>query len=293
MSCMTHHEELGQLLEDAATRVDAWTGADNWTFESSSPAAAEVATAERRPDGNLWGERPVRTAYQLGQMATKFTVEMARCMAPLVRAGRPAPGVEALTRTSLEAGSVVWWLFEPGLSARQRTCRMLLLRRNSAREFERATLAIDGDPSVNAHESVSAVETYARELGLQGFGQKGDELEAEIRPKYTKRVESFIDEIGFKGAYNIYSGVAHAELGGLWRLLKQTSTDPVIYDTAPDPVLTRVAVHGALKAMYGSMWRISGLFGWTTPGRAQEVQAWISHLDAEIARIAKEQESHP
>ncbi|GGH99899.1 hypothetical protein ACFFGR_01905 [Arthrobacter liuii] len=91
---------------------------------------------------------------------------------------------------------------------------MLLLRRNSARELERATLAIDGDPSVNAHESVSAVETYARELGLQVFGQKGDELEAEIRPKYTKRVESFIDEIGFMGAYNIYSGVAHAELGG-------------------------------------------------------------------------------
>jgi hypothetical protein len=28
---------------------------------------------------------------------------------------------------------VAWWLLEPGLTARQRVCRMQLLRRNSAR----------------------------------------------------------------------------------------------------------------------------------------------------------------
>ena len=85
-----------------------------------------------RLDGSPWGERPVRTAYRYAQMATKLTVEMSRCVGLLVGVGRPAPGIEAVTRASLEADSVVWWLLEEGLTARQRVCRMHLLRRNGA-----------------------------------------------------------------------------------------------------------------------------------------------------------------
>jgi hypothetical protein len=288
---MTLYEGLGTLLEEAAAQVDTWIGDGLWTFEPRSPAAIEVANTEVRTDGTPWGDRPVRSAYQLGQMAAKFTVEMAGCIATLVRAGRAAPGIEALTRTSLESASVVWWLFEPDINARQRVCRMQLLRRNSGKELEKATKAVGGDLSINAHESIPAVEAYGKALGLQPFAKNGDELEGETRLGYTARVKSFIDEVGYQGAYNIYSGVAHAELTGLWRLLKQTDTQPdtqaPIYHVGPDPVATFSAVYGALKAMQGSMWRISQLFGWTVPGRAQEVEAWIGHIDDEMARLEK------
>jgi len=285
---VTLYDGLGQLLEDAAARVDVWTGHDLWTFEPGSPAAMEVANAEVRRNGSPWGDRPVRTAYQLGQMATKFTVEMARCMAPLVRSARPAPGVEALTRTALEAASVVWWLFELGLTARQRVCRMQLLRRNSAKELEAAIAAVGGDPSVGTRETVAAVEAYGDELGLQPFGQKGNELEGEVRPGYTARVKRFTDDVGYQGSYNLYSGVAHAELAGLWRLMQKTGTlrdGTPIYDAGPDPRATHSAVQGALKAMMGSMERIVFLFGWTAPGRSEEVGAWIDHVNDELARL--------
>lgn len=282
------YEGLGQLLEDAAARVDVWTGHDLWTFEPGSPAAIEVANAEVRRDGNPWGARPVRTVYQLGQMATKFTVEMARCLAPLVRSARPAPGIEALTRTSLEAASVVWWLFELGLTARQRVCRMQLLRRNSAKELEAAITAVGGDPSAGTWETVATVEAYGDEFGLQPFRQKGKELEGEVRPTYTARVKRFTDDVGYQGSYNLYSGVAHAELAGLWRLITQTGTlsdGTAIYHAGSDPRATHSAVQGALEAMMGSMQSIVLLFGWTVPGRSEEVGAWIQHVNDELARL--------
>jgi hypothetical protein len=284
------YEGLGQLLEDGAVRVDAWTGHDLWTFEPGSPAAGEVANTEVRRDSSPWGDRPVRTAYQLGQMATKFTVEMARCMAPLVRGARPAPKIEALTRTSLEAASVVWWLFELGLTARQRVCRMQLLRRNSAKGLGDAIAAVGGDPSVGTQETVAAVEAYGDELGLQPFGQKGNELEGEVRLGYTARVKRFTDDVGYQGSYNLYSGVAHAELTGLWRLIRQTGTLPdgtPICHAGPDPRATHSAVQGALKAMMSSMERIVFLFGWTAPGRSEEVGAWIDHNNEELARLTE------
>jgi hypothetical protein len=40
------------------------------------------------------------------RLSTKFTVEMARCLLPLIRDGRPAPGIEALSGGSLSRASM-------------------------------------------------------------------------------------------------------------------------------------------------------------------------------------------
>lgn len=103
---MEFNDELKALVDEVASRVDRWTGQPAWTFEPGSPAAAEVANTELQQDGTPWGDRPVRTAYQYAQMATKLAAEMSRCAALLIGAGRPAPGIEAETRAALEAGSV-------------------------------------------------------------------------------------------------------------------------------------------------------------------------------------------
>jgi hypothetical protein len=286
---MGFDNELADLLEETANRVDVWTGHDLWTFEPGSPASVEVANTETRQDGTPWGDRPVRTAYQLAQMATKYTVEMSRCIVPLVRAARPAPGIEALTRTSLEGASVVWWLLEEGLTARRRVCRVQLLRRNSAKELEKSITAVGANPSVAGQETVAAIEAECLQLGLAAFGQGGDELEGDIRLRYTKRVEKFTDDVGYQGAYNIYSGVAHAELAGLWRLFQQTESvladHSPIYGSKADPRATFSAVDGALKSMMGPMERIVLLFGWQAPGRSEDVGAMIDHVNNEMARL--------
>jgi len=83
--------ELQALLNNVTDRVDRWTSVASWTFEPGSPATAEVANTERCRDGSPWGERPVRTVYQFAQMATKYTIEMSRCIALLVGARRAGP----------------------------------------------------------------------------------------------------------------------------------------------------------------------------------------------------------
>ena len=115
---MEFNDELKALVDEVASRVDRWTAQSAWVWEPGSPASAEIANTEVRQDGTRWGDRPVRTAYAYAQMATKLAVEMSRCVALLIGAGRPAPGIEAETRAALEAGSVAWWLLEEKLSAR-------------------------------------------------------------------------------------------------------------------------------------------------------------------------------
>lgn len=281
--------ELADLLEEAAQRVDIWTGNEQCAIEPGSPAAKEAANTETRKDGTPWGDRPVLTVCQFALMAAKYTVEMARCIAPLVRENRPAPGIEALTRTSLEAASVAWWLMQTNLTARQRVCRMLLLRRNNARELEESIAAVGASPTAAGREAVAGIEAECDVLGLAPFGQGGNELEGEVRLRYTARVELFINDVGYLGAYNIYSGVAHAELAGLWRLFQQTSSVVAnrtpVYRARPNPEATFAAVDGALKAMMlGCMERFVLHFGWPVV-RSQEVSVFIDEIDGVLARV--------
>ena len=154
------------------------------------------------------------------QMETKLTVELSRCAALLFGAERPAPGIEAVTRASLEAGSVV--AAGRGLTARQPVCRMQVLRRNSAREYARSIKEVGGDPGVAGKETVAGIEAECHDLGLAGFTQKGNELEGQTRLGYTARVKVLTDELGYQGGYSIYSGVAHGGLAGVWRLFGET-----------------------------------------------------------------------
>jgi hypothetical protein len=286
---MEFNDELKALVDEVANRVDRWTGQQAWIFEPGSSAAAETVNTELKQDGTPWGDRPVRTVYQYAQMATKLAVEMSRCAALLIGAGRPAPGIEAETRAALEAGSVAWWLLEENLSARERVCRMQLLRRNSAREYARSVKEVGEDPTVAGKESVARIETECRALGLAAFTHNGDELEGQTRPGYTARVKALTDELGYQGGYSIYSSAAHAELAGIWRLLGQTGAAfpgrEAIYGPFANPKASFAAADGALKSMMGPMERIALLFGWTVPGRGEEISATIEYMNSEMKRL--------
>jgi hypothetical protein len=286
---MGFNDEVMALVDEVANRVDRWTGYAAWTFAPGSPASAEVSNPEQRLDGTPWGDRPVRTAYQYAQMATKLAVEHSRCAALLIGAGRPSPGIEVVIRSSLEAGSVAWWLLQPELTARERVCRMQLLRRNSAREHARSIAQVREDPAVAGNETIAAIEAECRALGLPAFTQGGNELAGQVRPGYTARVKAFTDELGHQGAYSIYSSAAHAELAGIWRLLGQTGMtlagrEPV-YGPVANSKASSAAADSALKSMMGPVERIALLFGWTVPGRGDKISATISYMNSEMRRL--------
>ncbi len=113
-------------------------------------------------------------------MQMKMVVEYARSTALLVAAERPPPAIEVETRAALEAASVTWRLFAPGLTTRQRVCRLQLLHRNSARELARSIAEVGADPTAAGGETVPVIEAYGQSLGLAPFGQGGDELEGQI-----------------------------------------------------------------------------------------------------------------
>ncbi len=286
---MEFNDELKTLVDEVANRVDRWTAQSAWVWEPGSPASAEIANTEVRQDGTPWGDRPIRTGYQYAQMATKLAVEMSRCVALLIGAVRPAPGIEAETRAALEAGSVAWWLLEENLSARERVCRMQLLRRNSAREHAKSIKEVGEDPTVAGKETVTGIEAECRDLGLAAFTQRGDELEGQTRPGYTARVKALTDELGYQGGYSIYSSAAHAELAGIWRLFGETgATFPArepIYGPAANVKASFAAADGGLKSMMGPMERIALLFGWTVSGRGEEISATIDYMNSEIKRL--------
>jgi hypothetical protein len=248
-----------------------------------------MASTEVGADGSPWGERPTRTVFQLGQMQMKMVVEYARSVALLVAAERPPPGIEVETRAALEAASVTWWLFAPGLTARQRVCRLQLLRRNSARELARSVAEVGADPTAAGGETVPAIEVYGQSLGLAPFGQGGDELEGEIRPRYTARVKDLTTELGYLGGYSIYSGVAHAELAGAWRLFGETAATvrdrQPIHSPVPNPEASHAATDGVLKALMGPAERTAFLFGWPSPGLADEYSATVDLMNAEMTRL--------
>ena len=98
---MPLYSELAALLDDVAGRVDRWTRQEAWQPEPGSRGAVELANAEVRADGSLWGERPTRTVFQFGQMQMKMVVEYAQSTALLVAAERPPPGIEVETRAAL------------------------------------------------------------------------------------------------------------------------------------------------------------------------------------------------
>ena len=286
---MGFNDELKILVDEVASRVDRWTAQPAWTWEPGSPASAETANAEVRQDGTPWGDRPVRTVYQYAQMAAKMAVEMSRCAALLIGAGRMAPGIETETRAALEAGSVAWWLLDENLSARERVCRMQLLRRNSAREYAKSIEEVGEDPAVAGKETVAGIEAECRALGLGAFTQQGNELEGQTRPGYTARVKGMTNELGYQGGYSIYSSAAHAELAGIWRMFGQTgATLPArepVYGPVANAKASYAAADGALKSMMGPVERTALLFGWTVPGRGEEISATIDYMNGEMKRL--------
>ena len=283
------NDELKILVYEISNRVDRWTAQSAWIWEPGSSASAEIANTEVRHDGAPWGDRPIRTAYAYAQMATKIAVEMSRCAALLIGAGRPAPGIEAVTRAALEAGSVAWWLLEENLSARERVCRMQLLRRNSAREYGKSIKEVGEDPTIAGKETIAGIEVECGDLGLAAFAQKGNELEGQIRVGYMARVKAMTDELGYQGGYSIYSSAAHAELAGIWRLFGETGAtflarEP-IYGPVANPKASFAAADGAIKSMMGPIERIALLFGWTVPGRGNEISETIDYVNGEMKRL--------
>jgi hypothetical protein len=123
------------------------------------------------------------------------------------------PGV--LSRAAMEAGSQAFWLLEPGIGARRRVIRSVLVRAGSAANLKETVEAVDPTQTVSDYgEDPATIAAYAQGLGLayaekkDQHGRKALECEVDRLPSHTSRAIALETAMKMSAGYRIYSGAA-------------------------------------------------------------------------------------
>lgn len=266
--------ETTQLLESVLDHDGLWC-----VPPAGSEAAADLANAETGPSG-AWGETPVRDVMDIVGMALGLAGQNARASAVLL--GKPAwftrlPGirlfrrplgslalrtsfpVEVSSRSVIEAASLAFWLTESGLGARARVARQIAYRMNGATRMEEALDSMGGPPPGAQRrdygELADDVRQAAADLGLALTrpGRQWD-CDGQKYPGYLDRAASLSASFARtpKVPYQVYSGVAHAELWGLWRGYVQLPRNGHTHDRQ-QLTFTPLAVHSAVQALLAAI----------------------------------------
>ena len=117
----------------------------------------------------------------------------------------------------MEAGSQALWLLEPGIGARRRVGRFMLIRASGARYRSEQVSMTDHGAAGLYGETPQQAAQLAMSLGLECvYRPKGKHrgewwCEGERLPGYTERNRVLEQAMFTTGAYSIYSAALHAE----------------------------------------------------------------------------------
>jgi hypothetical protein len=245
--------EIREFLARTNGDLTRWFSGFEWAPGWGSEAAQEVANSEVRADGSAWGDAPVRTAYAAAGTFIFAAQDLLSTIMDSVSVMTTAYVPSVLARGMMEAGAQAWWLLEPGIGARRRIIRSVLIRVSSARKLGQAVKKADPGAAVTKYgEDRATVRAYATALGLAPYVCNHDrtECEGESLPGYTSRATTFESEMKMSAAYKIYSGAAHAELysvGQGWREVPATAASGLRWERRPD----REIVWGTVLAAAG------------------------------------------
>jgi hypothetical protein len=248
-----------------------------WCAPSAgSEAAADLANGETGPSG-AWSEAPVRDVMDIVWMALGLAGENVRGSAVLL--GKPArlsrlPGirsfrradpfaprtsypVEILSRSVIEVASRAFWLTEGGLGVRVRVAHQIVYRMNGAIRMEEALDSMGGsrlgEQRCDYVESADDVRQAAGNLGLflTRSGRQWD-CDGQMYLGYLDRAANLSAPFSRtpKVPYQVYSGVAHAGLWGLWRGYVQLPRNGHSRDRQ-QLTFTPLPVHSAVQALVG------------------------------------------
>src|SRR5690349_12470433 len=85
-------------------------GPAKWEPASGSEAAAELANAEVRPNGDPWGEDQPRTAYAAANLMMTGVLDNLSSIHQVLGSRMPVIGPTVLARSAIEIASGAWWL---------------------------------------------------------------------------------------------------------------------------------------------------------------------------------------
>jgi hypothetical protein len=160
----------------------------------------------------------VRSTYVAAAMYLDAVLRCIRVLAASLTTESTHYVPYCLARAAMEAGSQAFWLLEPGIGARRRVARFMLLRASEARhQAEQVSITDPGAGSLYGETPMQATDLavslglpcefrpYKRRYGGQWW------CEGEKLPGYTERNKALEAAMFTAGAYSIYSAALHAE----------------------------------------------------------------------------------
>src|SRR5258706_2825726 len=185
--------EMKRFLTAICADLKRWLPEPEWLPGWQSEAAIERANQERGPDGP-WGPDPVRSVYVAAALYLEAVLQCVRAMAASLTVQSTHYVPYCLARGAMEAGSQAFWLLEPGIGARRRVARFMLIRASGARyRAEQVALSDPGATGLYG-ESPQQAADLAASMGLvcqfRKFKRRhGGEwwFEGEQLPGYTER----------------------------------------------------------------------------------------------------------
>jgi hypothetical protein len=69
----------------------------------------------------------MRSTYATASVLMTGVLDSLGSIRQIIGEPMPAMGSRVLTRSAMEIGATAWWLMEPGIGIRRRTCRHLAL----------------------------------------------------------------------------------------------------------------------------------------------------------------------
>jgi hypothetical protein len=241
--------EMRRFLDDTCTDLKRWLPEPEWHPGWQSEAATECANRESGPK-DPWGPDPVRAVYTAAALYLEAVLQCMRAMAAALTPDTTHYVPNCLARAAMEAGSQAFWLLEPGIGARRRVTRFMLIRASGARHRAEQVNLTNPDAATLYGETPEQAAGLAAGLGLRcEYRPKGKHrgewwCEDQKLPGYTERNRMLENAMFTAAAYAIYSGALHAEWNSVidnWEQVKlEDGTLAVV--SRPD----REAVWGAV-----------------------------------------------
>ena len=213
-------DQIREYLTTTRTDVLQWLPDFEWSMAWKSEAAAERANTETRPDGIPWGGQPLIWTDATAWFFISAVVDCIDAMCLCITPDTPTLVPNALTRVALEAGAKASWLLQPGLGARSRVARRILIHHASARQIRDTVKAVNSQrrptPRWRTAEyppTIQAVLHEAHALGLRcqyeehhtdhGETRKLFACDGQALPTSTRLASDFAAKIRTPGAYAI------------------------------------------------------------------------------------------
>jgi hypothetical protein len=232
MQAPTPQQQLLEALDSALTAtVDFGVRvlkAPRWQPALDSEASRELTSLPTRRDGNPWDEDTARWTYAAASLLMTGVIDNLGSIRGLMGEPMPAIGPRVLARSAMEIGATAWWLMEPGIGVRRRTCRHFVLSLISARRAVQVAEEL-GDPDGirDAQDREKQVMDLIGDLALSratGNNRFSPDIEGENFPEATRLTAAMLKPCypgltETKVFYRTYSAVLHGQLYGLMNFM--------------------------------------------------------------------------